>query len=226
MIFYENSGSNLPYSRTFYHNCRIEFSFETACLLQIYFNISEKAQKSTSKGHWNLIRSHNIRKFFNTTLKSAGCDSFHVEFWMGHQLDTSQLPYFLGNPEQEKELYSKYIPYLTIQKEADVSESPEYQRIKQENQILAAETARHVVERSEYQEVNAKLEKANQRIIDVENDYRAQQADKELASTIKQHEIEMAVEKRLVEFKKELLDQSQGRIRKNMKGEPIDFKEE
>ena len=31
MIFYENSGSNLPYSRTFYHNCRIEFSFETAC---------------------------------------------------------------------------------------------------------------------------------------------------------------------------------------------------
>jgi uncharacterized protein YjbI with pentapeptide repeats len=29
--FYENSSANLPYSRTFYHNCRIEFSFETAC---------------------------------------------------------------------------------------------------------------------------------------------------------------------------------------------------
>ncbi len=29
--FYENSSVNLPYSRTFYHNCRIEFSFETAC---------------------------------------------------------------------------------------------------------------------------------------------------------------------------------------------------
>jgi hypothetical protein len=30
MNFYENLGANLPYSRTFYHNCRIEFSFETA----------------------------------------------------------------------------------------------------------------------------------------------------------------------------------------------------
>jgi hypothetical protein len=44
MKFYENSGANLPYSRTFYHNCRIEFSFETACfpgflnLLQLPFN--------------------------------------------------------------------------------------------------------------------------------------------------------------------------------------------
>lgn len=126
-------------------------------LLQIYFNISEKAQKSTSKGHWNLIRSHNIRKFFNTTLKSAGCDNFHVEFWMGHQLDSSQLPYFLGNPEQEKELYSKYVPYLTIEKALDISESPEYQQIKRENQILATETARHVVERSELQDVRAEL---------------------------------------------------------------------
>lgn len=126
-------------------------------LLQIYFNISEKAQKSTSKGHWNLIRSHNIRKFFNTTLKSAGCDNFHVEFWMGHQIDSSQLPYFLGNPEQEKELYSKYVPYLTIEKALDISESAEYQQIKRENQILATETARHVVERSELQDVRAEL---------------------------------------------------------------------
>jgi len=145
---------------------------------------------------------------------------------MGHQLDTSQLPYFLGNPEQEKELYSKYIVHLTIQKALDVSESPEYQKIKNENQILVAETVKHVVERSELQDFKAELEKSNQRIIDVENDYRAQQADKELASTIKQHEIEMAVQKGIAEFKKELLGQSQERLKKNMKEPPIDFKEE
>ena len=203
-----------------------ERQIQESNFLQIYFNISEKAQKSTSKGHWNLIRSHNIRKFFSKTLKSAGCDNFHVEYWMGHQLDSSQLPYFLGNPEQEKELYSKYIAYLTIQKALDVSESPEYQKIKNENQILVAETVKHVVERSELQDFKAELEKSNQRIIDVENDYRAQQADKELASTIKQHEIEMAVQKGIAEFKKELLGQSQGRLKKNMKNPPIDFKEE
>jgi hypothetical protein len=34
--FYENSSANLPYSRTFYHNCRIGFSFETACKAMFY----------------------------------------------------------------------------------------------------------------------------------------------------------------------------------------------
>ena len=47
---------------------------------------------------------------------------------------------------------------MTIQKELDISESPEYLRIKQENQILQAETARHVVERSELQDLREEME--------------------------------------------------------------------
>jgi cell shape-determining protein MreC len=78
------------------------------------------------------------------------------------------------------------VPYLTIQKEADVFESPEYLRIKQENQILQAEIARHVVERSELQ--------------DLKDDYDALKADLDLASTLKQHEIEAAVTKQMREF--------------------------
>jgi hypothetical protein len=66
------------------------------------------------------------------------------------------------------------------------------------------------------------LEKANQQIAENREDYQALQADLELACTINNHEIEMAVEKRLTEFKIELLNQSQKRIRKNMEGEPID----
>jgi hypothetical protein len=49
--------------------------------------------------------------------------------------------------------------FLTIEKELDVSESPEYQKIKQDNRILQAETARHVVERSELQDLRAEIEK-------------------------------------------------------------------
>jgi len=29
-IFFRNSGTNWPYSRMFYPNCRTEFTFETA----------------------------------------------------------------------------------------------------------------------------------------------------------------------------------------------------
>jgi hypothetical protein len=90
---------------------------------------------------------------------NAGADSFHVEFFMGHTLDDTKSAYFRANSEKLRELYLKYIPYLTIQKESDISESSEYLRIKQEKQILQAETARHVVERSELQELKADMQK-------------------------------------------------------------------
>ncbi|MDR7664846.1 hypothetical protein RG963_03400 [Methanosarcina sp. Z-7115] len=52
-----------------------------------------------------------------------------------------------------KEYYTKFIPYLTIEKELDISESPEYLAIKNENAILRAETERHVISRQEFQEL-------------------------------------------------------------------------
>jgi hypothetical protein len=52
--------------------------------------------------------------------------------------------------------------FLTIQKEVDVSESPEFQRLMKENQILASETARHVVNNSEIQELRTELEQTKE----------------------------------------------------------------
>jgi hypothetical protein len=77
---------------------------------------------------------------------------------MGHKLDGTDAAYFRANPIMLRDIYQKYVTYLTIQKEADISESPEYQRIKQENQTLQSETARHIVERQELQELHAKYE--------------------------------------------------------------------
>lgn len=131
-------------------------------IIKIYRSISEKAQKNTKTKAWNVIRSHNMRKFFNSTLLNMGADSFFVDFCMGHTLDDTRAAYFRASPEKLREIYLKYVPYLTIQKEADISESPEYLRIKQENQILQAETARHVVERSELQDLREKDTKREQ----------------------------------------------------------------
>lgn len=121
--------------------------------MKIFRDISEKAQKNTIKGDWNLIRSHNIRKYFNSALLNAGADFFHVELFMGHTLPSTQEHYFRASPEKLKEIYKKYIPYLTIQKELDISESPEYLAIKKENEILRAETERHVVTRHDFQDI-------------------------------------------------------------------------
>lgn len=90
---------------------------------------------------------------------NAGCDSFFVEFTMGHKIDRTKTSYFQSDQNSLAKIYGKYVPYLTIQKEADISESPEYLRIKEENQILQAETARHVVERSELQELRGEIER-------------------------------------------------------------------
>lgn len=128
-------------------------------IVAIYQRLNIAAQKSASHGEYNIIRSHNLRRFFNSTLLSEHAQLFFVDFLLGHKLDATHEAYYRANPESLKEEYKKYIPYLTIQKEADISESPEYLRVKQENQILQAETARHVVERSELQELRAEIEK-------------------------------------------------------------------
>ena len=132
---------------------------DTDALIKIYRRLADKARKGTPANDWGFIRSHNVRKYFNSALLNAGADSFFTNFMMGHTLDETQAAYFRAKPEELKEIYIKFAPFLTIQKEADVSESPEYLRIKQENQILQAETARHVVERSELRDLQVELEK-------------------------------------------------------------------
>lgn len=128
-------------------------ALDTAALIKIYRAISEKAQKNTQSGDWNLIRSHNIRKYFNSALLNAGADSFFVEFTMGHQLDATRAAYFRASPAKLREIYKRFIPFLTVQKELDISESPEYLAIKKENEILRAETERHVVTRHDFQDI-------------------------------------------------------------------------
>ncbi len=125
---------------------------------KIYRTITEKARKGTPTGDWGVIRSHNVRKYFNSAMLNAGADSFFVEFLMGHTLDDTRAAYFRASPEKLREIYKKYVPYLMIQKELDISESPEYLRIKEENQTLQAETIKHVVERAELQELRTELE--------------------------------------------------------------------
>ena len=125
---------------------------------KIYRTISEKARKGTPAGDWGIIRSHNVRKAFNSAMLNAGADSFFVEFLMGHTLDDTRGAYFRASPEKLREIYQNFIPYLTVSKEADVSESPEFQKMKTENKALQAELVTKAVDRSELSELRKELE--------------------------------------------------------------------
>lgn len=99
-----------------------------------------------------------MRKYFNSALLNAGCDSFHVEYWMGHQLDDTKAAYFRANIQQQKELYQKYIPYLTIQKELDISVSTEFKKAIERAEKAEAEVERVSVERDDFQRMKQELE--------------------------------------------------------------------
>ena len=129
---------------------------------KLYRAISDKANKRGKPGYYNYIRSHTIRKYFNSALLNAGCSSTVSEYLMGHTLPEMTQAYYKASPESLKELYKTYIPYLTIQKDIDISESPEFQKIKEENEILAREAVRATVERSEIQDLRNQLEKMQQ----------------------------------------------------------------
>ncbi|AFV22530.1 hypothetical protein Mpsy_0319 [Methanolobus psychrophilus R15] len=138
-------------------------------IVRIYQRIRANAGFERTPGHFHPVRSHNMRKFFNSNLKNAGCDGDLVEYFMGHTLDGSKGTYYEGDPVKLREIYKKFIPYITIRKDLDVSESPEYQSIKKENVILQAETARHVVERSELSEIRKENEDMKNKLDDMKN---------------------------------------------------------
>lgn len=134
--------------------------FNHYALMDLYRRLSEKAQKNTPKNDFNLIRSHNLRKWFNSTLLNAGCDFFHCEEFMGHHLPATQEHYFRANSEGLMKYYAKFIPFLTIEKSLDITDSPDFKRVIEENEVLRAE-------RLELEELREKINKIeeNKKII-------------------------------------------------------------
>lgn len=127
--------------------------------MKVYRNMSEKAQKNTPAGDWNLIRSHNMRKYFNSALLNAGADSFHVEFFMGHTLDDTRAAYYRADVEKLKEIYKKYIPFITVEKALDPEQHPDFIRLRSESETYARAAANAAVERNELIELRAEMEK-------------------------------------------------------------------
>lgn len=127
-------------------------------LMKIYRDISTKANMNTKKGQFNFIRSHNFRKFFDSTMLNNGCDFFHCEEFMGHALPGTQKHYFTPNIEELKTYYSQFIPYLTINKQISIADSKDFKNAVAERDHYKALAQKYLVDNVEL--LNAKGELA------------------------------------------------------------------
>lgn len=91
----------------------------TESFVRIYRDIASKCKKLAPKGKMNLIRSHNMRRYFYSALLNAECDNVFIEFFMGHKLDKTRAGYSRFYVKKIAIIYEKYIAELTIMPEPD-----------------------------------------------------------------------------------------------------------
>jgi integrase len=108
-------------------------------LMDTLRELAKKSGLDTAKGQWQLVRAHNLRKFFNSQLLNNGADIFFTDFLMGHKIDSVHEAYFRADPKKLKERYMRYLPFLALtDTETYVIETEEYAKLKKENETLKA----------------------------------------------------------------------------------------
>ncbi len=102
-------------------------------LMKVFRELARKAGLDTETGKWQIVRSHNLRKFFNSALLNNKAEFFFVEFLMGHTIGSTQAAYFKADPIKLREQYARYVPFLSLtDTEVHVIESEEYTKLKAE----------------------------------------------------------------------------------------------
>ncbi|MHB8102220.1 MAG: tyrosine-type recombinase/integrase [Methanosarcina sp.] len=137
---------------------------------EMYRVLCEDTGTCAEKGIRNTFRSHGLRKWFSNRLIAARCDPLIKEFFMGHKIpDKTKASYFVADPAELKELYKNFVPYLTIQKELDPEQHPDFIRLKKESETYARAAANAAVERNELIELRAEIEKIKSATADKSN---------------------------------------------------------
>jgi integrase len=93
----------------------------------IYSEISkELGVESKTPGVYNILRSHNMRKYFTSALLNAGCDFNIIDHYLGHLNNETVNAYFKYQTSYLEKTYQKYRPYLLINEGDDVENSLAY----------------------------------------------------------------------------------------------------
>lgn len=129
-------------------------------IFKLYEELSAKAQKDTPQGCYNFVRSHTMRKYFNTTLMNCGdVDPFNVELWMGHKSMPNMRSYFQHFKDQQFEFYKKCVKHLAITKEIDITEVDAYKKQQAIIAELKKENSQYAMQADKLQELLENNEK-------------------------------------------------------------------
>jgi integrase len=201
-------------------------------IMEIYNLLAEKANKSTPKGQWGLIRSHNVRKYFSNTLSEAGVEKIKIDFMLGHTQTDNDTAYFHSIAKTKlKDLYMNNMACLYLAESIDLDNDPFVQNLKAENKVVKRivedtsyemKTTRSKLEnaQTDVEKAKAEIDKLRQRLEDAENDYKGLQADKELENKARENDKEEMKRELLAEMRA-MLSNSEVSMRKNMKNKPV-----
>ncbi len=79
-----------------------------------HFQVLNDKCKLGKQGRWNLFRTHNLRKFFATTLYRAGINQLACDWMLGHRIDKITDAYFLADDGHLKDAYMKALSDLSL----------------------------------------------------------------------------------------------------------------
>jgi integrase len=128
-------------------------------IMAVYSELCNKANKSSEKGDYNLIRSHNMRRFFFNQLKYDHFTMENLEYMLAHASSSTVATYWRHNPKSIKEEYMRHMHVLAIQKEFDPNESIEFKVMKEQNEEYRHAAAVAEVESSELIALRAEVER-------------------------------------------------------------------
>ncbi len=129
-----------------------------------FHKLGEQLGYGNGEGFMIKSRSHAFRKFFASTLENAGMPKNKVDFMLGHTVNQVDSAYFNYDPNKLKELYKKYLPYITFEKaievrSLDTKDAERLEVLEKENQKLRLEMQGHDALKNQVETMRKDMEK-------------------------------------------------------------------
>jgi integrase len=88
-----------------------------------------------------ICRPHAFRKFFASTLENSGLPKNKIEYMLGHTPAGSDLSYYKTDTEALKQLYIKFLPFLTFERNIEIrslntEDARRLEELEKENELL------------------------------------------------------------------------------------------
>ena len=103
----------------------------------IFLRLAKKMGQEfkTDPGTFNMLRSHNFRKFFKSQMQNAGVPAWQCEYMMGHTLSPLDKAYFIADKDKLKENYFKHLDAISIEQEVIIQSVGNEQYQQQANEL-------------------------------------------------------------------------------------------